>query len=277
MTQLILYGAIFFLIYTVMELVPSLMAVLKERYQVQTTRTGRELSKFFIDIKPTKIIIGGCVLGAIIGLLSGSWVFAIALCAAGVFAPKIVLTVWRDIRSSQFEAQLMDALILLGNSLRSGMDIAAGLELISTNMKAPISEEFSLVVNAYRLGTPLEKALLDLTDRIDSRTLETVITAINIQREAGGNILKTFDQLIVTIREEAKLQKKVKALTSQARTQIFFLAGFPWALAGLFYVMAPDFMQPALANQWGQLVVVFLIVWEIIGIFVTKKLVTVEV
>jgi tight adherence protein B len=116
-----------------------------------------------------------------------------------------------------------------------------------------------------------------MTTRIRSRTLETAVYAINIQRETGGNLIRTFEQLVITIREEEKLQKKVKALTAQGRTQIFFLAGFPWALGVLFYMLSPDFMKPALANRWGQIVMVFLIIWEIIGIMVTKKIVTVDV
>lgn len=188
-----------------------------------------------------------------------------------------MLTVWKDLRSAKVEAQLMDALLILGNSLKSGMDIVAGIERISLDMKPPISEEFGLVLNAYRLGTPLETALMDMTQRIHSRTLETVVYAVTIQRETGGNIIKIFDQLVLNIREETKLQKKVKAITSQARTQIFFLAGFPWVLAGLFTMMAPEFMKPALANPWGQLTVVFLALWEAIGIVVTKKIVAVDV
>ena len=202
---------------------------------------------------------------------------AVAVVLLGLLAPKIILTIWKDIRSSQVDAQLMDALLVISNSLKSGLDIAAGIERIATTMPPPISEEFGLVLNAYRLGAPLESALMDLTSRIRSRALETAVYAITIQRETGGNLIKTFDQLVLTIREEGKLQKKVKALTAQGRMQIFFLAGFPWALALLFFFLSPDFMQPALAKPWGQSVVLFLLVWEAIGILVTKKIVTVDI
>jgi tight adherence protein B len=156
------------------------------------------------------------------------------------------------------------------------LDIASGIERVAATMKPPISEEFGLVLNSYRLGTPLEAALMTMTTRIRSRMLETAIYAINIQRETGGNLIKTFDQLVVTIREEDKLQKKVQALTSQGRMQTYFLACFPWAMALLFYIITPDFMRPALANPVGQIVIVFLLIWEAIGIIVTKKIVTVE-
>jgi tight adherence protein B len=272
-----IFISVFFVCYGIVALIPNLFAAYRERYQTSSRRTARELSKFFINIKPTQIFIGSAVLAILMGVLSGSWVIGIALAIAGAFAPRILLSVWKEIRSTQFEAQLMDALLLLGNSLKSGLDIVAGIERVATTMKPPISEEFGLVMNAYKLGTQLETALMDLTARINSRTLETVVYAVNIQRETGGNIIKTFDQLIMTIREESKLQKKARAMSAQARTQIAFLAGFPWVLGVVFYFAAPDFMQPALANPWGQITLVFLILWEIVGVLVTKKIVTVDV
>jgi tight adherence protein B len=272
-----IFITVFFVTLAIVQAIPSVYEVYRERYKTRTRRLARELDKFFINIKPTNILIGAAVLAVLLGFLSGSWVIALAIVVAGILAPKILLSVWKEIRSAKFDAQLMDALILTENSLKSGLDIVAGIERIATSMKPPISEEFNLALNAYRLGTPLESALMDLTGRINSRNLETVVYAINIQRETGGNIIKTFDQLVLAIREESKLQKKVLAITSQGRTQIFFLAGFPWALAALFYLMAPDFMRPALANSGGQLIILFLILWEVIGIFITKKIVAVDV
>jgi len=261
----------------IVEIIPQLITTYRDRYQMTLGQTARELDKFFINIKPTKIVIGAVILGVAIGALTGSWVIAVTLGISGIFAPKLILAVYKDVRSARFEAQLMDALLLLNNSLRSGLDIAAGVERIATSMKAPISEEFGLVLNAYRLGTPLETALIDMTSRIRSRTLETVVYAISIQRETGGNIVKTFEQLVSTIREESKLQKKIQAMTSQGRTQIFFLAGFPWVLGVVFFILSPELIRPAVVNPWGQVVIVFLIIWEVIGIMVTKKIVAVEI
>lgn len=275
--QIAIFIAVFTVILGFVNEVPALFYTYRERYQLSARRTARELDKFFFNVKPTHIIIGSAVVGLLLGAVSGSWVVAGAVIAAGLVSPKILLTVWKELRSEKFDAQLMDTLLLISNSLKSGLDIVAGIERVAYSMKPPISEEFGLVLNAYRLGTPLEAALMDLTGRINSRTLETVVHAVNIQRETGGNIIKTFDQLIVTIREESKLQNKVRAMTSQGRTQIFFLAVFPWALGALFYIMAPDFMQPAMATSWGQITILALMVWEVIGIMITKKIVAVDV
>lgn len=268
---------VFFLAMGIVKILPELYRSYRDKYENRSSEITRELSKFFLNIRPSQIMIGAGILAVLLGVAAGSWVIGAAVIAAGLVAPRFLLSLWREIRSTKVEAQLMDALLLMSNSLRSGLDIVAGIERVTTNMPAPISEEFGLVMNAYRLGTPLEKALLDMTERINSRTLETVIYAINIQRETGGNIIKIFEQLVNTIREENKLQKKARAITAQARSQIFFLAGFPWLLALLFVIMSPDMMRPAVTSTWGQLAIIFLVVWEILGIIVTKKIVAIEV
>jgi tight adherence protein B len=277
MSDIAIYASVFFVVLSIIGVIPGLFKTYRESYQSDAQRTARELSKFFLNIKPIQILTGSVILGALLGAATGSWVLALVLMAAGLVAPKLLLSLWKEIRSAQFEAQLIDGLLLISNSLRSGLDILSGIERVANSLKPPISEEFGLVLNAYRLGTPLETAMLDMTTRINSRTLETVIYAVNIQRESGGNIIKTFDQLILSIREESKLQKKVRAMTSQGRSQIFVLAGFPWVLAIVFAVMAPDLLKPARESSIGQIVLVFLIVWEIIGIVITKKIVTVDI
>lgn len=276
LTHLAVLISMFFLMWTITSMIPQWVQRYREKYQANLLRTTRELDKFFLNVKPLRILLGAGLLGVLAGVLTGSWVLAGVLCVTGLFAPRIILSIWKDVRSKQFDAQLIDALTLMGSTLKSGLDIVSGVERVAGNMRPPISEEFGLVMNAYRLGTPLEMALIDLTQRIKSRTLETVVYAINIQRETGGNIIKTFDQLVITIREENKLQRKMAAVTAQGRTQIGFLALFPWALAVLFFFMAPDFMMPALANPWGQLTLVFLVVWEMIGVIVAKRIVTVD-
>jgi len=261
----------------VVNLLPAVVQRVQDRYLDRIGNSSRELEKFFVRIKIPHMLGGALVISALLGWATGSVVLGTSLAVVGLIAPKAVLAVWKSIRSTQFEAQLMDALILIGNALRSGLDIATGVELVATNMKAPISEEFGLALNIYRLGGSLEAALLEMMRRIQSRPLETVVGAIILQRETGGNLIKAFDQLVQTIREETKLQRKVKALSAQGRTQIAFLAVFPWAMAAILYFMSPEMVQPALQAPWGQAVFMGLVAWEIIGLIVTKRIVTVDV
>ena len=277
-SQLILGITVFSFMLTMVQLLPSIVSKLRDQYNEKLDRTAaRELEKYFSHLKTGHILITSVGGGILFGWLTDSWVLGGAIALTALFIPKITLSIRKQLRSTQVEAQLMDALILINNALKSGLDISTGVELVATNLHAPISEEFGLVLNAYRLGAPLDTALLEMTQRIQSRPLETAVRAIIIQRETGGNLIRTFEQLVETIREESKLQKKVRAFSAQGRTQIAFLAFFPWGLAALFYTMSPDTFRPILADPLGQAVFVGLVIWEGIGLIVTKRIISVDV
>jgi tight adherence protein B len=268
---------VFSFMMTVVNFLPAIVNNFQERYLVGMRRTTRELDRFFVQVKATHILIVSLFAGAGLGYLLDSGAVGITIALTGVVTPKLLLNVWKGIRSRQFEAQLMDALILINNALKSGLDIAMGIELVATNLKPPVSQEFALVLNAYRLGTPLEEALTDMTKRIQSKTLDTAIGAIVIQRETGGNLIRTFEQLIQTIRDESKLQQKIQAISSQGRTQIAFLAVFPWAVAAAYYFFAGDMVEAAFQTSWGSYLLVGLVIWEGLGLLLTKKIVTIDV
>ena len=170
-SQLMLLFAVFSFMMTAVNLLPSIVRVLQERYKGRFGNTSREIDKFFVHMKPTHIMAGSLAAGGLLAYAASSWALGLAVALTGMFAPKIILAVWKEVRSSHFDAQLMDALILINNAMRSGLDIATGIELVATNLTPPISEEFSLVLNGYRLGTPLESALQDMTKRVRSRIL----------------------------------------------------------------------------------------------------------
>ena len=130
--------------------------------------------------------------------------------------PTAVLDALKKSRGKRINKQLMDSLILLSNSLRSGMDIVQGFELVSRDMLPPISDEFGLVLKNYQLGTPFEKALDGLSDRVESRMLSYIIKAIIIQRQVGGNLTVIFARLVENIREESKLETEYSQITACA-------------------------------------------------------------
>ena len=63
------------------------------------------------------------------------------------------------------------------------------------NYRAPISDEFHRVVQEMQLGVPMQSALDNLLRRIPSDDLDLVITAINVQREVGGNLAEILDTI----------------------------------------------------------------------------------
>lgn len=258
------------------------------RYREKSMAWAEDFNRQFLTIDVKYIVFGtlgvfvllGLLMGLSVGGFSGVFVFLLFVSAGayvGIRMPKVVLDRLKKSRGVKINAQLMDALILLSNSLRSGMDIVQGFELVSHDMRPPIADEFGLVIKNYQLGTPFEKALEGLDERVESRMLSYTIKAIVIQRQVGGNLTVIFSRLVENIREESKLEEKLDAMTAQQKIQALVVGIMPVIMLGVMFMFRPDEMIAFYTTAAGLFVLLFCFVWIMIGMKLIQKLGEVKV
>lgn len=250
--------------------------------RVESSRKwAQEFNRQFLTVRVQYLIVGPVVAGVLLGVVSlDPWGFVLLSCAGvyvGIKMPEWVLNFVRYRRGKRVEAQLMDAMILMSNALKSGLDIVQGFELVQRDLVPPISEEFGLVIKNYSLGTSFEKALVMMEERIASRLLSYMIKAIIIQRSVGGNLTKIFDRIVENIREEGRLEEKAQALTAQQRIQSIVVGFMPWAMLVLMWLFQPEVMAAYYFSPLGVLTVVFCAIWMSIGMGIVRKLADIQV
>ena len=254
-----------------------------DRYLQKTSVWVDDYNRQFIRINIKYMVIGTVafftVLGVLFAMAAGGLLGFIILCCFfgvglnfGLKMPGTMLNVLKKRRGAKINQQLMDALILLSNSLKSGMDIVQGFEMVSKDLRPPISEEFALVIKNYNLGTPFERALESMEERVDSRLLSYMVKAIVLQRQVGGNLTKIFERIVENIREESKLEEKLQAMTAQQRIQAIVVGVMPWIMVGVMFIFQPDTMINFYTTPVGIIVFLFCVVWIFIGIKAVNKL-----
>jgi tight adherence protein B len=255
------------------------------KYMQKSSAWAEDYSRQFIAVNVKYLVLGtlgvcclvGLFFGLVVGGLLGAVMFAICFVIglyAGLKMPGLMLGILKRRRGEKINGQLMDALILLSNSLKSGMDIVQGFDMVSRDLRPPISEEFALVIKNYQLGTPFETALEGMEERVESRLLSYMVKAIVLQRQVGGNLTKIFERIVENIREESKLEDKLQAMTAQQRIQALVVGIMPWIMVGVMFVFQPDtmlaFYNPT--NPVGMIVLFFCIIWIGLGIKMVNKL-----
>lgn len=266
----------FFMAYSIGSMNEAKIAQMTEDYKVKAKEWAHEYERQFIVIKIHYLVGGPVAAGLLMGLLTfdpfGVLIFTGFGIYAGLTLPGWLLRNIRFKRGMQCEAQLMDAMILMSNGLKSGMDLIKCLELVSHDCQPPIAEEFGLCLKNYSLGTSIEKALDGVEERVQSRLLSYMIKAVVIQRSVGGNLTKIFDRIVENIREESKLVEKTAAMTAQQRIQAIVVGVMPWIMLIVMFAFQPGPMKEYYFSGIGVFTLLFCTIWIGIGMKIVNKL-----
>jgi tight adherence protein B len=169
---------------------------------------------------------------------------------------------------------------LMVNGLRAGFSTMQAIEAVSKELPPPLSSEFRRVVQEMQLGIPMERALENLINRIPSEDLDLVITAINVQREVGGNLAEVLDTISHTIRERIRIKGEIKTLTTQVSYSGKFLAVIPIILSGVLWLVNRDYFMQFFSSDpaiCGYSILICSSIMIVIGWFVMNKLADIEV
>jgi tight adherence protein B len=161
----------------------------------------------------------------------------------GLFLPQFYVKQQQKRRLIKFSDQLADMLNLMVNGLRAGYSTLQAMESVSKELPPPICDEFRRVVQEIQLGITNEKALENLLRRIPSDDLDLVITAMNVQREVGGNLAEILETISHTIRDRVKLKGEIRVLTSQQSYTGSFLSVLPLLVVLVLYVMNRTYIE----------------------------------
>ncbi len=176
------------------------------------------------------------------------------------------------------DRQLSDGLVLVTNSLRSGLSFAQGLEVLSEQGQAPLKDEFKVVTDELRLGIPMEKALNNLGARLkDSKEIRIAITAINIARETGGNMSEALETIAITMRKRNEMAGKISAMTAQGRLSGMIVTMLPFALGFVINMIDPLLMRPLYTTIPGYFILLFMFFLIAVGWVLIKKIIEVDV
>ena len=213
---------------------------------------SRRLARADIKLRPAEYlgVIGASILVCtLVGLVLGSFsiLFGVLSGIFGAFLPGIYVGRAEKSRLKKFDNQLGDMLNLVVNGLRAGFSTLQALEAVSRELPSPICDEFRRVVQEMQLGLSMDDALDHLLRRIKSPDLDLCVTAINVQREVGGNLAEILDVISFTIRERVRIKGEISSLTAQGRATAWVISMMPVALILILFLVN----RPYVENFWN--------------------------
>lgn len=242
-------------------------------------RIARELARADIKFKVaeylTLIFLSIFLVGLVAWFLGNRHpVSALIGAGLGAIAPRTYVNMQKKKRLQRFNDQLPDMLNLMVNGLRAGYSTMQAMEAISKELPPPINDEFRRVVQEMQIGIPMEVALENLLRRIPSEDLDFVVTAINVQREVGGNLSEILDNISFTIRERIRIKGEVRVLTAQVRTSGTVLSLIPFGLTLVLWFLNPEYL---LSVTQGGPICTAVIICVVLGLIISSYLIMMKI
>ena len=170
----------------------------------------------------------GLVLGLFGAVAVSSSLVTLALLAIGGSLPVLYVKFKAGMRIKAFDNQLPDLLITVAASLKAGHSFRHAIQAVVDEGAEPTAKEFTRVLSETQLGRPMDQALGDMSERVGSKNLSFVITAVTIQRQVGGSLAGLFDMVADTVRQRQQFARKVRGLTAMGRMSAYVLIGLPF-------------------------------------------------
>jgi tight adherence protein B len=241
-------------------------------------RLARLIERADLPMKTVELfylMVGSSVgIGILFTIIGASGLVALGGIVGGALLPVSIVWYKGNRRTQAFENQLPDLLIGIAASLKAGHSFKQGLQAIVDEGIDPAGKEFKRVLTETRLGRPLEDALNDMADRVGSKNLSFIVTAISVQTQVGGSLAGLFDMISDTVRNRQQFARKIKALTAMGRMSAYVLCGLPFVLAGALTLMNPSYMAPLWTSAAGHKMIMLSIGMMFVGSLFLKKIVS---
>jgi tight adherence protein B len=206
---------------------------------------------------------------------------AIAGAVVGYILPRWHTSRRISSRAMKFNDQLVEALDLVSNSLRSGFGLLQSMDLAAEQLDPPLAAEFKRTINDINVGASFEDALVAFNDRMRSNDLDIVITAIQIQRTVGGNLAEVLDTVARTMRERTRIKGEIRTLTAQQRLSGFIVGGLPVAIIGVLFLLGSvtgrNYTEVLFTTNTGRIALLSAAGMEGMGIMLIRRIVNIEV
>ncbi len=214
------------------------------------------------------------VVGFTFGIVASLGIYLAAAVAIGAGAlPFFLLLLARDRRSRNLSEQLPEALDMMSRSLRAGHATIAAFQIVATEMPEPISVEFGRAFEEQRLGLSMERAVVQMTERLPGNgDLKIFAVSTIIQKETGGNLSEILSNIAETIRSRYRFFGKLRALTGEGRASAVVLGALPLVTALAMQFTTPGYLAPLVTSTLGKMVLAYAVASWAVGLIVMYRM-----
>jgi tight adherence protein B len=151
--------------------------------------------------------------------------------------------------------------------------VRGALGEVAPTLPGAAGHELRLAARALALGEPTDAVLERLRARAATRAWDTLVAAILLQRDAGGDLPALLRELAATLEAADRAERDAHATTAQARFTAWLVVALPVAAAVLAELAAPGFLRALTAAPLPAALTALALVLQATGLVAIHRIV----
>ncbi len=205
----------------------------------------------------------------VVALLGGS--------LAGMIVPHMAVGWLITRRRDAFLKLFPNAIGLMVRGLKAGLPAIESMLVVGREVGDPVGEEFRRVGDQVRLGQSIEDSLWAVARRLSLPEFNFLAITIAIQRETGGNLAETLENLDDMLRKRHQMKLKIKAMSSEAVATAMIIGALPFLMSGLLFFVSRGYIMTLFTTDLGHIMLAVGGTWMGIGFFVMSQMIKFEI
>lgn len=192
---------------------------------------------------------------------------------AGLIAARSGVGGRRDGIRTRMADEFALALGVIIRCVRVGLPVSEAMRAVSTEVPAPTGPEFRRCVDQIQLGEDFDLALLGLARRCALPEYRFFAVSVSLQRQTGGNLAETLDNLTETMRKRKAMRLRIQSLTSEPKATVLVLALLPVVVGGILMLVRPDYVLTLFVTDSGRTMLGIAVVMQAFGMGLIRAII----
>lgn len=172
----------------------------------------------------------------------------------------------------RFLAVFPDTLDLIIRAVRAGIPAVQAICTAGVESEEPVRSTFRTMGDALLVGAEVKDVLEQAAERLQLADFSFFAVCLVLQRETGGNLAETLENLAGIVRTRRDIRAKTKALTAEGRIASKIISGVPFFIMGFLYLVNRPYVALLFNTRAGHKMLVLAAVLLTIGLSLIRKI-----
>ncbi|OXI34389.1 pilus assembly protein [Burkholderia sp. AU16741] len=241
-----------------------------QRYVTRVRAVGGE--------RGLRIVIASTIAGAIAGIVAVKLVALPSVVHPAIYAglPLIAMRASYRMLVERFRLRFLeafpDAIDLIVRAVRAGIPVTQAISTVGDSAAEPVRSTFRTMGDSLRVGADLKDVLTHAADRLMIADFSFFTVYLLLQRETGGSLGETLDELSSIIRTRRDIRLKTRALTAEGRITTKIISAVPFVMVGALFLVNRAYVMLLFDTHAGRVMLTIAVVLLTIGLMTIHKI-----